>query len=339
MNNWASKHSNKPKIAILTEQMDNASCENLQEAFESRGYEVDYVQYASFKYNQPGKDAIIRDIHGELYISNAFKYDGESFSPVENARKAGQYSGVVLRAWTAPDEGFKALDMFEEAGVMPLNHIKDIRNAGSKLATSEIFKSADIPHPDAIAINISTGLTEEHNRFLERHEPPYVIKGNLGTQGKAIYFCDSVDEIISVVSELGQDAVMQEYIKTGDKQQTYRLFVVNDEVVGTMRLTAEKEGVAVTNTGSGGDPELCELPQELNNIAVKAAKAMNLTVSGVDMIIGEDSRPYVLEANDSPKVSTLVEKFGVPAHEKVAESFVRRIEQAQSQDKQSVVIA
>ena len=77
-----------------------------------------------------------------------------------------------------------------------------------------------------------------------------------------------------------------------------RLFVVNGKVVATIQREA-LPGEFRANIHLGGTASVIRATMEEKKIAIKAAKAMNLKVAGVD-IIRSSKGPLLLEVNSSP---------------------------------------
>ncbi len=94
------------------------------------------------------------------------------------------------------------------------------------------------------------------------------------------------------------DEELESYIiqRRLNSKSDYRVIVLGEKVIGVMKRTA-KEKMIVTNVAAGGDFEASSLPTEVLNVAIKAAKALNLEYSGVDVMLDNDSTPYILEAN------------------------------------------
>jgi hypothetical protein len=76
------------------------------------------------------------------------------------------------------------------------------------------------------------------------------------------------------------------------------LFVVDGKVVAAMQREAAP-GEFRANIHMGGTASVVKITSEEKKIAIKAAKAMNLKVAGVD-IIRSSKGPLLLEVNSSP---------------------------------------
>ncbi len=87
------------------------------------------------------------------------------------------------------------------------------------------------------------------------------------------------------------------------------MLVFGGEVKIVIKRSRIDDSTHVNNTSQGGLGELVDVasfPDDLKEIAVKAAKAVGrLDMSGVDIIIdNQTGKPYVLEVNKSPQIET-----------------------------------
>lgn len=129
---------------------------------------------------------------------------------------------------------------------------------------------------------------------------PCIIKLLRGTQGVGVMLADTMQEAETIVQTfwgLAQDVCLQEFIKES-RGRDVRALVVGDEVVGAMRRQA-RSGEFRSNIHRGGEGKSIRLPREYQDVAVRAARAIGLSVCGVDMLEGKDG-PKVMELNSSP---------------------------------------
>ena len=91
--------------------------------------------------------------------------------------------------------------------------------------------------------------------------------------------------------------LVQEFIKEADGKDI-RCFVIDGKVVASMQRTAPP-GEFRANVHLGGTTALIKATAEERKLAIKATKAMGLSVAGVDLIRSSGG-PLVLEVNSSP---------------------------------------
>lgn len=311
----------KLRIAILTQDIDNRSCELLKTQLEAKGAIVDFIQYDNVQASDASQSFHLTRAHGKSY----FERDGEILD-------LKRYDGVMLRSWGTEKQGHAALKVFADAGITMANDYKEILDADSKARTFNRFHAANVPVPETIVVHPGDNSEQVLAGFASY---PLVIKQDISSRGDAVYFLHDREEALARIDAMRkageEEIVLQQFIRCGERQQTYRCVVVNDEVVGVMRLTAA-DGEMHTNTAKGGSTEFIEHPDAaLTTLAINAAKAMRLPITGVDIIVGENGQMLVLEANDGPKISTLVDTHHVPLDDMVADAFVNKIRHKMAQ--------
>lgn len=169
----------------------------------------------------------------------------------------------------------------------------------SKLPMMMKLWSAGVPVPHTLyAHSLSSGDVESSLGF------PCIVKAMHGQKGKDNYLVHSASEYEKLITGLNQaDYIVQEYIPNeGD----YRLWVYASSVRGGLFRKAGSGHVH--NTSQGAEAELLssdQISKQLADIAVDSAKAMQLSISGVDVMQHRESGEYfVLEANQGSQIVT-----------------------------------
>ena len=139
------------------------------------------------------------------------------------------------------------------------------------------------------------------NRFLQVFGgSPLIVKLLEGTQGKGVVLAETkkaAESVINAFKSLNANILVQEFIKEANGKDL-RLFVVDGKVVAAMQREA-LPGEFRANIHLGGTASIVKVTPEEKKIAIKAAKAMDLKVAGVD-IIRSSKGPLLLEVNSSP---------------------------------------
>ena len=94
-------------------------------------------------------------------------------------------------------------------------------------------------------------------------------------------------------------------IRLGDRQ----VLVVGDRALAAMRRTARK-GEFRSNLHRGGGARAIELPDSYRDLALQAARAVGLSLAGVDLLESDDG-PVVMEINSSPGFEGLESATGL----------------------------
>jgi ribosomal protein S6--L-glutamate ligase len=129
---------------------------------------------------------------------------------------------------------------------------------------------------------------------------PLIVKLLEGTQGKGVVLAETkkaAESVINAFKSLNANILVQEFIKEANGKDL-RLFVVDGKVVAAIQREAAP-GEFRANIHMGGTAGIIKPTAEERRIALKAAKAMDLKVAGVD-IIRSSKGPLLLEVNSSP---------------------------------------
>lgn len=204
--------------------------------------------------------------------------------------------------------GTAILRQFEMMGVYSLNESTSITRSRDKLRCLQILSRSGIGLPTTSYAH-STKMTEKLIEMVGG--APCVIKLIEGTQGKGVILAETrkaAESVIDGFRQMKAHFLVQEFIKESNGCDI-RAFVIGDKVVASMMRRA-KEGEFRSNLHRGGSAEPVEITQEEAQVAVNAAKALGLSVAGVDLL--RSSRgPLVLEVNSSPGLQGIEASTGL----------------------------
>lgn len=192
------------------------------------------------------------------------------------------YEQFSQRIWS-----IKSLEM---SGTYVANNIKSWLEASDKLGALMKLSKNGIPVPDTISSeNLFAGY-EAVKAFKQS-----VIKPLRSGAGFGIFKADDPDvamHIFSYFINLNKPIYVQRFLEKKNNGD-YRVIVVGDEVIGAEFRQGKgwKSNVSQGAKAKGVKPD-----EELKEIAIKSAHAMNLDYVGVDIADTEDGY-YVLETN------------------------------------------
>lgn len=185
------------------------------------------------------------------------------------------------------------LHRLERLGLLIINPPQAIERSVDKYCSLTLLQENGIPVP-------RTAVTESHEEALKCfHElgGDVVVKPLFGSRGVGTTHLDNPDvavRIFGTITFYHGVLYLQEFIDHGGSD--IRAFVVGDRVVAAMRRMSNNWK---TNVSSGAKPLSLNLSQELENLAVKAAKIVGCKVTGVD-IVERPQGPVIIELNSQP---------------------------------------
>lgn len=267
------------KIAILSNGPGNYSTKRLKEEALKRGHEVDIIKY--------------RDCYVSIEQNNpTVSYRGDELIG---------YDAIIPRiASHMTRYGTAIVRQFEMQGVYTLSSSIAITRSRDKLRSSQLLAKAGVGIPKTVFSRNSTDIDDLIDKL---GGTPVIIKLARGTHGNGVVLAETKKAAKSVLqafylsNEDGTNILLQEFVEESAGTDI-RAFVVGSRVVASMKRQSLDDDFR-SNLHQGGSGTAIKLTDEERKTAVKAAKAMGLTLAGVDMMRSERG-PLVLEVNASP---------------------------------------
>ncbi|WP_114417492.1 30S ribosomal protein S6--L-glutamate ligase [Marinospirillum perlucidum] len=273
-------------LGILSRNSSLYSTRRLMEAAEARGHTIRVVDtlrcYMNIASHKPR-------IH----------YKGEDLE---------DFDAVIPRIGSSITfYGASVVRQFEMMGVFSLNESVAITRSRDKLRSLQLLSRKGIGLP-------VTGFAHSPDDIPDLIQmvggAPLVIKLLEGTQGIGVVLAETekaAESVIQAFMGLKANIMVQEYIKEAGGADI-RCFVIGDKVVAAMKRQAP-DGEFRSNLHRGGQAELIKITPEERSTAVRAAKAMGLRVSGVDLLRSNHG-PVVMEVNSSPGLEGIEKATG-----------------------------
>jgi len=152
---------------------------------------------------------------------------------------------------------------------------------------------------------------------------PLVMKTTNTGKGKNIFMVHSNEEVIEICMQKEKSIesfVLQELI---DYEHDLRVLVCGDKVLGCMKRIP-KNGDFRANFSLGGNVEPFEATSEIKNLAIKAARACELDIAGVDILVERNNgKLWCLEANRTPGLKAITQALGQQISDKVVEFMLK----------------
>jgi len=293
------------KIAVLSTNKSLYSTRRLVEAAISRGHECEVIDhskcYVGIRQGEP-----------------TMHYKGQDMPAID---------AIIPRIGNSVTfYGSAIVRQFEVMDVISANQSQAITRSRDKLRCMQILSGAGLGLPITGFARTAANVDDLINMV---GGAPLVIKLLEGTQGIGVVLAETKKAASSVIEAfygLGNNILIQEYIKEA-KGSDIRAFVVDGKVVGAMKRTA-KEGEFRSNLHRGGTAEVVKLTLKERQTAIAAAKAMGLTVAGVDMLPSARG-PLILEVNSSPGLEGIENATGKDIAAEIIKYLERQYEAKQ----------
>ena len=215
---------------------------------------------------------------------------------------------VVLERCIQHSRALYALAVLETWGIPTVNTFEVADVCGNKLLTTMRLIRDGVPSPRTrLAFTPESALAA-----VEELGYPAVLKPLVGSWGRLISRVndrDAAESILEHKDVLGTYIhsiyYIQEYVPKPGRD--IRAFVVGDETIGAIYRYSEHW---ITNTARGGKATKCEVTPELNDLCVRAAKAVGGGVVAIDVLEAPEGL-LVNEVNYTMEFRNSIDATGV----------------------------
>ena len=231
----------------------------------------------------------------------------------ENKKHDFDFGDVVLERCISYFRGLHFTACLEFMDVPVINKFEVTNNCGNKLIMSLLLKKNNVPTPKTY-FSFSADAAREN---LEKVGYPLVLKPVIGSWGRGVMSLKDKD-IVEAVFEMRElndgphDRIfyLQELIKRPPRD--IRVITIGERAIAAMYR--KSTGGFKTNIALGGDPELCDITNEIEDICAQASKAVGGGILGVDLMEDEKNGLVVHEVNNTVEFKGLakVAKKNIP---------------------------
>ena len=275
---------------------------------------------------------------------------GRTFAIVEEGRRPGEFRGF--------DVGFVYPPRLMEGGVVDAllsvpwvngpGAVLTSRNKGGVLAS---LAAADVPVPETVVVSNPVEEADLVAAF-DRFDPPVVVKPNSTTRGVGVTKAHDLDSFLGIADYL---ALVHDFRATRDRSflvqehlpnvRDYRVMVVAGEHAGAVERRVptetgwgdESEGWSGEGGAAGGQAgrwkhnvhrnavaTAVDLPDDLVELAERAARVLDIDFLGVDLLVSGD-RAVVSETNARPTIDE-AGKYEPDFYDRLASVIRSRVE-------------
>lgn len=233
------------------------------------------------------------------------------------------FEDVILQRCVSYFKGLHLAALLENKGATVINSFEATSICGNKLLTSITLAKAGVPTPKTfVAFNSKSAMDA-----VGKLGYPATLKPVVGSWGRLVAPLNDPESAKAIFESrdflfpLYQIFYIQELIQRPDRD--IRCFVAGDRAIAA-EYRYSPEGDWRTNAAIGGKAVECKITPEIEEISVKAAKAVGDGVFGVD-IMESPGGLVVHEVNHSTEFKMLVSVSGVDVAGSILDYAVERV--------------
>jgi ribosomal protein S6--L-glutamate ligase len=263
-------------VAILSNGPDNYSTKRLKEEALARGHKVRIINYSKCYITLERGNPVVR-------------YGGKELRDIDVI--IPRISASLTKYGSSITRQFEMQNVPTTASSIAMVRSRD------KLRSMQLLAKAGVGIPKTVFVR----ETADFDDVLKQvGGAPVIIKVARGTHGNGVVLAETPKAALAVMQAFyveGVNFLVQEFVAESAGVDI-RAFVVDGKVVASM-LRQSLDDDFRSNLHQGGEGIDVKLTAEERKTAQKAAKAMGLSIAGVDMMRSSHG-PLVLEVNASP---------------------------------------
>ena len=205
------------------------------------------------------------------------------------------------------------------------NSAAAIENCDDKMTTHILLDGRGIPMPPTVAGLLCYDQTAEVNdgavdSVVKTLGLPVIVKQAYGSLGSGVFKADTRKQLKTLMPKLKcEPHLFQKYIQSSHGRDL-RVIVVGGKVLGG--IERRSNGDFRSNIGLGGSATKADVPQTVQDYAIKAASILGLDYCGIDFLYGKsDEEFYLCEVNSN----AFFDAFEQATNINVAGAYARHI--------------
>ena len=199
----------------------------------------------------------------------------------------------------------------EAAGLRLFNTAKAIELCDDKMLTyiSLAGRGINMPYTLSSPLMYKNSNGDDFVKIVEeRIGYPVVVKEVYGSMGSGVHLATNRNELCALREKLKLvPHLYQKFIGKGGEDK--RVIVIGGKIIAAMKRVNEND--FRSNIAQGGKGFTTDLTAEEAEMATKAATVLGLDYCGVDILTGNDGKPYFCEANSNAFFKGIEETTGI----------------------------
>jgi RimK family alpha-L-glutamate ligase len=251
---------------------------------------------------------------------------------LNGAESTSMFDADLVLARIIPDGSLEqiiyrvdVLHWIEDRGIPVVNSPRAIERCVDKFYTTALLHGAGLPTPETVVCE-GSGDAMQAIRALLAGGGEVIIKPLFGSMGHGMVRVNDAEIAFRVVRPLAQMRAVFYLQRAIDHDgRDFRAFVVGGRVIGAIERIAPA-GDWRTNVARGGATRPVDLPDEWQQLAVRAAAIVGAGYAGVDLLRARDGQVFVLEVNGIPGWQGLQRATGIDVAAQVVDHAVRSVQ-------------
>ncbi len=269
----------------------------------------------------------------EKLLFEAFEKRGVDFELVDDRNIVFEISGgqrfgdqykkfdVVVERCINHSRALYSLRILNDRGIPTVNtaHVADV--CGNKLQTTSALTAAGVPSPRTLVAYTPESALEA----IEALGYPVVLKPAVGSWGRLLSKLndrEAAEAVLEHKEVLGtyhhSIFYIQEYIQK--PMRDIRAFVVGNETICAIYRDSQHW---ITNTARGGKSSNCPVTPELNDLCVRAGRAVGGGVVAIDVLEDPDRGLLVNEVNYTMEFRNSILPTGIDIPDRMVDFSLR----------------
>ena len=255
---------------------------------------------------------IVRNDYGFVTVDRAVKtaFDGYDFC-------------VYL------DKDKYLLKALEKSGVRTFNSFSAIEVCDDKMATylSLSENGIDLPLtiPGVLCYDSKVVIRESLAEVIEKKLGyPLIVKSSYGSRGTGVYLIKDRAQLIAKMNELKMTPHLFQKFIPESYGKDLRVIVIGGKVLGGM--IRQSNGDFRSNVALGGSATPYPVDDKLTTLCEKCAHVLGLDYCGIDVLFGQDEKPYICEVNSNAFFYGFERATGINVAKAYAEHIVKTMQ-------------
>ena len=213
------------------------------------------------------------------------------------------------------------LHALSEKNILVYNSASCIEKSVDKIRTTSLLAAAGLNTPKTW---VSSSLVRT-GKFLSKcfsSNNEVICKPIFGSQGKGMVKLDKNNPFLDLEAANGV-YYLQEFIRTkSDKSIDWRIFVIANHVVATMRRESTHWQ---TNVAQGGECYKDKCNDDMQKVSKKAASLVGADYAGIDIMVDKNNTVWVTEINSVPAWKGLENACNIDIAELLVDDFLEKL--------------